>query len=376
MTNNDAWNLIVEMYKKSKIGLSGQVSSNWESIFCNLLGYSISTKEVVPNSMGGLAVSDFLLDFTVKKSVGDDFFCYVKVGDSNDVVGLKEKLYSAMRYLNLDLGLLVANNSIAICDYTGFVDRGTLEIDIFSDNWAGFRFVELFYRENFDKNTVKQFIKKYKNYKINVADQSQLESRKTARKQSVYNSLSLELIYDLLRAHFSKSVSQEEWNEIRTLFDVQLTKTPTPGFVTNIGNSILENNRLFSSGVEGIKKSVNFSDIGLLSKNDAIALCHKNGIELIGDVVYCSENKTGGFYFVNIHKDMFGVNFVLLLNDRTKRELNVFNILSNSISRSRFAMKDRNTITLQISSRDNLYKDGFSKVLFDKYLAHTFVYSR
>lgn len=372
MTLHDSWNFMVELQKQASNALSGQVSSNWESIFCNILNYSTATKEVKINTMGNIAASDGMLDFSVNKSFKDNFFCYVKVGPLIDFGSLKEKLYSALRYQNLDLGILVAGPTMYLCDYTGFSEKGILGIDFFNDNWAGFRFIELFFRDSFDSSAVKKFIHKYKDYKINVVDQSLQESKKSARKQQVYNSINIELIHELLKMHFAKNVSPEEWEEIKKLFDISLTKTPSPGFVSNV-TGMIEQNRMFDARAN---KGTSLSDIGLLSKNEAIAFCQKSGIELNEDVVYCSENKTGGFYFVNVHKDLFSVNFTILLNDRTRRELNVFNIISNAVSRSKFALKDRNTISLQISSRDNLYRDSYSRISFDKFLEHTIPYTK
>ncbi|MCL1945176.1 MAG: hypothetical protein FWF56_05175 [Firmicutes bacterium] len=367
MTISDAWNLLVDIHNKSLNMMSGSVQSNWESIFGRVLGYSAVNGDIFVNRMGSLNAADAVIDFSIKSKMQDAFFCYIKLGDTKTyIVNLKEKLYSTLRFFNMDLGLIVADK-LYIYDYSGYVEQGFIEIDLVKDNWAGFRFIEMFFKDNFDKNIVKQFIQKYKNYRINVVDNSHQEAMKNKRKETVLNSINANLVHELLRAHFDTRISQDEWNEIISLFNIQITKKSTDNFFSNTSTNIVKEEVIEQTKPK--QQAVLRDVVGALSRNDAITLCVKNGVRISKNIVYCSENKTSKFYCLDLPKELLNETFTLLLNDRTRKEINVLNVIDATLSKIKFATKDRNhnIVSLELSSRDGFFMDKFTKFSFDKY---------
>ena len=124
----------------------------------------------------------------------------------------QEQLFSYLNQLKIDLGILVCDK-LYIYDYN-YTSKGNtysfLEIPFTPDNPNGSRFVELFSKDNFDKQKIRDFIK-------------ESNDKKNAESE-IKNELSANLISELLKKYFSEKYPGVNIERVLSDYNISITK--------------------------------------------------------------------------------------------------------------------------------------------------------
>ena len=156
MSYADSWNKIVAQVKKNISAKEEIVQNAWEMLFSMVFNYSDS--EIDSQRSVKMGVMAKRADIVIKNGAEDLFVVELKRHVLHEG---QEQLFSYLNQLKVDLGVL-ACDKLYIYDYD-FTSKeeafSALEIPFEQDNSNGVRFVELFSKENFDKEKIRAFIK-------------------------------------------------------------------------------------------------------------------------------------------------------------------------------------------------------------------------
>lgn len=122
------------------------------------------------------------------------------------------QLFSYLNQLKIDMGILVCDN-LYIYDYDFIAKEDSysvLEIPFTQSNPNGSRFVELFSKDNFDKQKIKDFIKE--------------SNQKKNSENEIKNELSVNLITELLKNHFSEKYPAVDVEKILTDYNISISQ--------------------------------------------------------------------------------------------------------------------------------------------------------
>lgn len=113
-----------------------------------------------------------------------------------------------------------------------------------------------------------------------------------------------------------------------------------------------------------------------MTKNRALSLFRKCGVEVNTNTTFSSKNKSTRIYWSNPGMSVLSEDWHLILNDWQTNELHLFFIPKNT-----FSLKDvkprgdnANLIDLQIAPNDPTFTDNRSKISFSDYLVKTISY--
>lgn len=166
MQSTDSWNKIVSQYNKIRNNKEEVVQASWEFIFSTLFNYSDSEIDSQrPVQMGSTPKYP---DIIIKNENEDLFVVELK---QHTLHKGQDQLISYLNQLKVNIGILVCDNLyIYDFDYTSRENAySVLEIPFVQDNPNGIRFVELFSKDNFDKQKIKDFIRESNDKKNAVA---------------------------------------------------------------------------------------------------------------------------------------------------------------------------------------------------------------
>lgn len=212
MDYNERWNKICKHFENNKDKSEEYIQNLWEKLFSEIFGYSSLDNEIESKRKMQLGSTERLIpDIIIKNGNSDLFIVELKREDLTISDARKGQLYSYLKQVRCDLGILVCDK-ICLVDYDyGTPDENQIcaDIDFFEDNPVGVKFTELFSKENFDKSRIKEFIHD------NVIDENNIVKIK--------NELTSDLIKRLVSEHFSKIYNKNEisavlnkYNFIRT----------------------------------------------------------------------------------------------------------------------------------------------------------------
>ena len=156
MSYTTSWNEIVSQFKKNIDSKEEIIQNTWEMLFKFCFGYS--DIEIDSQRSVKMGVMTKRADIVIKNSNEDLFVVELKRHLLHEG---QEQLFSYLNQMKIDLGILVCDNLyIYDYDYTAKENSfSVLEIPFEPDNIKGITFVELFSKDNFDKQTIKDFIK-------------------------------------------------------------------------------------------------------------------------------------------------------------------------------------------------------------------------
>ena len=212
------WNKIVSQFNKNMNCKEEIVQASWELLFSTIFNYS--EPDIDAQRSVKMGVMTKRADIVIKNDNEDLFVVELKRHTLHEG---QEQLFSYLNQLKIDLGVLVCDK-LYIYDYDFTVKDGAykkLEIPFTLDNPNGSRFIELFSKENFDKQKIKEFIKD-SNERKNAEDEIKKE-------------LSSKLIFDLLKNHFSERYPDIDTEKILSSFNISITPKsaiPTPAIPT------------------------------------------------------------------------------------------------------------------------------------------------
>lgn len=199
------WNKIVSQFNKNLNSKEEIVQTSWELLFSTIFNYSDS--DIDSQRSVKMGVMTKRADIVIKNDTEDLFVVELKRHTLHDG---QAQLFSYLNQLKIDLGILVCDNLyIYDYDFTAKEDSySVLEIPFTQDNPNGSRFVELFSKDNFDKQKIKDFIKE--------------SNQKKNSETEIKNELSVNLITELLKNHFSEKYPAVDVEKILTDYNISI----------------------------------------------------------------------------------------------------------------------------------------------------------
>lgn len=193
----DLWNKIVEYFEDNRNSEEKIIQHDWEKLFREF-GYE-KTEIDSQRSIQLGSTERGKPDIILRNGTEDLFVVELKRHTLHDG---KEQLFSYLNQLKMNLGIVVCDN-LYLYDYD-FTQKNCyskVEIPFEKENLDGAKFVELFSKNNFNKQKISDFIKSKCNSQSNIA--------------KIKSEISSELIKDLLKKHFKAeySVSDEDFEE-------------------------------------------------------------------------------------------------------------------------------------------------------------------
>ena len=207
----ESWNEIVSEYNDNLNRKEDIVQKTWEILFKLCFEYSKSNIDSQrPVQMGSTPKYP---DIIIKNNGEDLFVVELKKHTRSDSKHDGQKqLFSYLNQLKIDLGILVWDN-LYLFDYD-YISKDdefhVLEIPFISENPNGVKFVELFSKENFDRQKIKDFIKE-----SNENKNMEIEMK---------NELTVNLVKELLSQYFSKKYPSIDVESIISEYNISLMK--------------------------------------------------------------------------------------------------------------------------------------------------------
>lgn len=351
MTYAEAWNKIVGYYEKHGTALETTIQTVWEdSVFSAILNYDtteIDAQRAV--QMGATKKADIV----VRKDGKDVLVAELKRHIASVSDGGQAQLFSYLNQLkSVDIGILVCNK-LYVYDFD-FTKQDAenaenrLEIPFERDNPDGAKFVELFSKENFNAQNIKEFIR-------------------TKRKNAENNALILEeisetLVRATLKKYFMERFSEEDIESALDKIDISVS---------------MKNRQPNAPAIKphefpvAAKKEV---VAGYLEKHEIIDICRKNGILIDHKFTKAKLNAGAPRYWANPNKKFLKQTWWLALVNTDERKLHVFKIPENSIKPEQMKYKNKDLIDLQIYSDRDGFIDSRSGIYFLKWLVKTIAY--
>ncbi len=158
MKYEEAWNDIVEQYSRNRNKNEDVIQNSWNMLFKYCFGYSFD--EIIEQQNVKMGTSTKYADIVIKENNVTQFVVELKKHDLSKDKN-QAQLFSYLSQLKVNIGILVCDN-IYIFDYD-FTAQGdkhnVAAISFEKNNQDGTRFVELFSKENFDREKIRAFIK-------------------------------------------------------------------------------------------------------------------------------------------------------------------------------------------------------------------------
>lgn len=197
MDAREKWKILVAYYNENKIAPELHIQKDWENLFVEIFGYSKLSKEVDAqrNIQIGSTVRTIPDIIIHNKEQGDLFVVELK---QHTLTTGTEQLFSYLKLLKVDLGVLICNK-IYLYDYDITKDddkQAFVEIAFTKDNPDGIKFVELFSKASFDRQHIKNFIQERKKEKENI--------------HAIQQKVTAEFVRQVLQEQLSETYSQEE----------------------------------------------------------------------------------------------------------------------------------------------------------------------
>lgn len=218
------WNEIVSEYNDNLNCKEEIVQKTWEVLFKLCFGYSKA--EIDSQRSVKMGVMTKRADIVITNGAEDLFVVELKRHVLHEG---QEQLFSYLNQLKIDLGILVCDKLyIYDYDYTAKENAySVLEIPFVTDNPNGSRFVELFLKDNFDKQKIRDFIKECNENKDIVNE--------------IKNEITSNLATELLKKYFREKYTDIDIDKILSDYSVVVSlkstvySTPTTGIPVSSG---------------------------------------------------------------------------------------------------------------------------------------------
>ncbi len=207
MSYTSSWNKIVAQYNKNINCKEEIVQNSWEMLFSMVFNYEDS--DIDSQHSVKMGVETKRADILIKNDNADLFVVELKRHTLHEG---QEQLFSYLNQLKMDLGILVCDN-LYIYDYdftTKENSYSVLEIPFVQDNQNGIRFVELFSKDNFDKQKIKDFIRESNDKKNAVA--------------TIKNEITEDLVSKLLKNFFKEKYPEIDIEDILLDYIISIKK--------------------------------------------------------------------------------------------------------------------------------------------------------
>lgn len=326
--NRQIWNEIVKYFNENFGSEEFKIQGLWENIFKEQFGYKSLKGEITSHKeiiIG--ATKKIITDIVLRKDNEDRVVVELKreMLDACDKKNLAQ-LLSYLKQLKISIGILIANKiNLIVYDYNkDDKDQQSIQIEFVKDNQLGEKFVDLFRKENLDKDKIEEFV----NENCKIKDEKQ-KLEKFIKDE--------EYIKSILANYFKENGYSQ--HIIDLLFN---------DYIINIAHKTVQITPIVKTFPEPIKHHDSMKDTKkVLKKDKAIGLCYKHNIPLSEYVTFASYN--GKKYPANINIDYLNHEWFILLNNKKEKKLHVLKIPANTFNQNDFYIRyDKNLIVLEI----------------------------
>jgi hypothetical protein len=350
MDSKDKWNQICELHFKFYNSSEQIVQNIWENICSEILGYSRLENEIDSHRSIRIGSTDRIIPDIIIKNTQNDLFI-IELKQNTIILNkvIKYQIYSYLKQLKNNLGILICDK-ILLINYNynkNDEDQETFEIKFEKDNIDGIKFVDMFSKNSFNRETIQNYIHE--------------KNRKNSNIKLIEKEITTELINTLLSKYFSGKYSTEEYKEAVKNYDISVSKKIEKEQIDIELQNITNN---YSTRVN----IVNYSN--KITKLEALKICRNNNIIINGNITFASENNSyGQKFWANPSVDYLRQDWWLILNDISRKLLQVFFIPANSIAKNSVCLRNDkpNLIDLQIGYDDRTFIDTRSKISLDKW---------
>jgi len=186
MTNLEKWNRLVDIVSRIKNAEENVLQNKWIHIFAEIFGYSLIDNEIQSHRSIQIGSSIRIIpDIIIYDSTNetDLFIVELKLGNSflrEGSINAKNQLFSYLKQLNQNIGMIIGDK-IYLFHYDNSKDekdQNPIEIRFEKNTILGEKFVELFSKKNYDKNSIMQFVLDRKNKeheKVKIKEELNIE---------------------------------------------------------------------------------------------------------------------------------------------------------------------------------------------------------
>ena len=355
MTAEEKWNMMVRYHSGNRKPAKWRMQNFWEATLPLILDYSPSRGDVDVKPNLTVARKIIIPSIIIKAGGKGLFVVEIKRHNKPLDKGRQAQMLDCLKASQISTGVLICSKLYLFAyDYTKSDDElNVAEIEFRQSNPDGIRFVEMFSRNTFDEADIKAFVSKRHEFKRNI--------------EQIKTELNADLAITLFRDHFTKNYGSAEFDQAIEELNIEITprqKTKEKPVSTRKLTHIL---------------SKPAHRQGSLSKSGALDLCNKNGIPIIdGQDTYASVSSDLKLFSANPNINRLKNDWVILLNDHSKKKLHVFRVPANEISENevkRHADKQRHLMDLRISNMDDgLFETIPSGLRFEKWFVKTIDY--
>ena len=319
----EIWNKVVGLFKQNQTQEEFKLQQLWENIFKELLCYKSLDNEIDTQRKIHLGSTERVIpDIILRKDNKDIAVIELKRGSvaSNDKY--KQQLFSYLKQLKLDIGVLITNKiQLFLYDYKKVdSEQMCVEIDFIIDSVNGQKFIELFNRNSFNIDLLKEFVE---------GDSKRKEELLKLKSEITENKIK-EILSDYYKNNGYNALVVDE-------------------FINNVLIRVEYNKKqeqiIGGGGVHPITPS------GTIGKNEAIEICKSNNVSILGAVTFANLSGINGKYPANVKPTYLGRDWTLLLNDGFNNKLHIFLIPANTFDLNDFYVrKDKNLIVLGVDN--------------------------
>lgn len=353
----DIWQDICYKVKKSMHKSERDFQNEIVNIF-GLLGWSERKGEIkteLPIQMGTSAKRADIVIFQNNKI---QFIIELKKANSQIQQNYVGQLKSYMRQLRVDYGILIAEK-LQLFYVKDRDEKCIEEIEFDENNIAGIELFTLLSKFNFRVTELDNYCEK--------RVQAQIEEAKI--QQEINNFCTLDgknSVIQIIRKELSKTYSKNsEVDRIIENLDIEIKRKSQTGPLLK----------------EMFQTKYDEKELNKIKPNEAISICQKNGLNITENNNFASLDKSGRYYGINPNYTNLNSDWWLMLNDWKLKQLHVFKIPKNSISKNDLVPRSDKMYMINLlimNGQDFEDKTGHSKygqgIYFKKYLAKTIRY--
>ena len=321
------WRFIVNQYLRNACADAHSVRITWNDIFREILGYSKLRGEIdIKRTVGNRELSGVV----VRKNGKDAFLVMCKKYTEDFKKEDEAKLIEELKMIEVPFGIFVCSEIYACLYVNGKLLK--MQIKFLEENEKGVEFLEVFERNNFDREKAINFI---------------LDDVINSDVDDIVSEVTVDFVFDLMWEYFSdryddKTIEQA-FGKLRIAVDIINDPDPAPDLITDDDMSKMKAISLFREKGHIIKRTA---------------------------VTYASQNASTDIYWANPPIHMLKVDWILILNDKKSRKLYLIKIPANTFKASDFKVRNdqRDKIDLQIAYGDPNFTDRRSGVRFSRFM--------
>ncbi|MCL2051198.1 MAG: type I restriction enzyme HsdR N-terminal domain-containing protein [Lachnospiraceae bacterium] len=367
MDYNSIWNEICFHINRNRDSSERDFQKAVEFLF-EKLGWSAYKGEIVTGKIIPVGAAHSLKPDVIINADGKDIIVVelkkpsVALSDRN-----ADQLMSYMRQLKIDFGILLGETMQFYCESNkGIVKIKDIPFTMRSDEGA--ELIALLSKDGYLFDALNQYCAD------RLCDMEDLQETKR-QINMLCSEIGASIVSGLLKDKLLKELSA---NVVSSIMDEIEINVSLKNRATSQRNPLCESSLIGNDGAPNkfiTYKTNNFTDDSI-SKREAVSLCTANGINIGRSPTFASLNKNGATYWANPSISLLANDWWLLLNDKKKKEVHIFLIPANSITKNQIVLRPDlpNLIDFQIKYGNNCFECQRSKIKFASWLVKTIPY--